>query len=102
MSNKIDIGDRVLCTDDSVQPHTAQELKVDMPAWVKKGEKYTIRGFVENDGIVPGVYLEEVTNPVRFFKLLNRSQEGAFRIDRFRKLQEDEVEAEVEQFEEVY
>jgi len=29
-------GDRVVCIDDSMQPHTVEELKKDVPNWVKK------------------------------------------------------------------
>ena len=95
------IGQRVLCVDDSMQPHTVEELKKDVPSWVKKGKKYTIRDIVDHDFVV-GVRLEEVTNPTAFFKLINRVIEPAFASWRFRALQEDEVEVEVEEFEEVY
>lgn len=97
-----EIGQKVICVEDWKLPHTIKELEVDCPNWVKKGEKYTIRGFNDNNGIVTGVLLEEVVNPIRFFKIINRAQESSFRLDRFRSLVEDEVEAEVEKFEEVY
>ena len=84
------INDRVICIDSSKASHTIEELNADVPNWVRKGDKYTIRGFNENDGIVVGVLLEEVVNPVKFFKLVNRMQEPAFAQWRFRKLSPSE------------
>ena len=89
-----EIGEVVLCCEDYKLPHTREELSQNMPNWVKKGQKYTIRAFNDNQGIVVGVLLEEVVNPVLYFKLIDKAQEGAFRLDRFRKLAEDEVSAE--------
>ncbi len=95
-----EVGQRVICVDDSMQPHTVEELKKDVPSWVKKDKKYTIRDIVDHDFVV-GVRLEEVTNPPAFFKIINKVIEPAFASWRFRALQEDEVEVEVEEFEEV-
>lgn len=86
-----EIGDTVVCIDDSKQPHTVEELNNDVPNWIIKGDKYTIRGFTNNDGIVDGIWLEEVVNTSIFFKLLGRNQEPAFALWRFRKLEENEV-----------
>ena len=96
-----EIGEKVICVDSSLQPHTAKELAKDVPNWVKKGEKYTIREFKENDGIVLGILLEEVVNKPIYFKLLGRVQEPAFGTFRFRKLHLNEVESEVESMEEI-
>ena len=89
-----EIGEIVICCEDYKLPHTIEEIEKNMPNWVKKGQKYTIRGFNDNQGIVLGVLLEEVVNPVLYFKLIDTAQEGAFRTDRFRKLAEDEISAE--------
>lgn len=86
-----EIGEVILCCEDYKLPHTREEIDKNMPHWVKKGEKYTVRGFNDNNGIVVGVLLEEVVNPQLYFKLIDRVQEGAFRTDRFVKLQEDVV-----------
>lgn len=91
-----EIGDTVVCIDDSKQPHTVEELNKDVPNWIRKGDKYTIRGFTSNDGIVDGVWLEEVVNIPIFFKLLGRNQEPAFALWRFRKKGENEVFEEIE------
>ena len=32
------IGDRVVCVDDVMQPHTVEELKKNVPNWVKKDD----------------------------------------------------------------
>ncbi len=89
-----EIGESVICCEDYKLPHTREELSENMPNWVKKGSKYTIRAFNDNNGIVVGVLLEEVVNPILYFKLIDKYQEGSFRLDRFRKLREDEVSAE--------
>ena len=95
------IGDKVICIDSGMRPETIEELKKDVPNWVKKDEKYTIRGFNENDGIVLGVLLEEITNTHIYFKLLNKVQEPSFACWRFRKMKPNEVKEEVRVQEEV-
>ena len=86
-----EIGETVVCINNSMQPHTIIELNKDVPNWIVKGDKYIIRGFTNNDGIVDGVWLEEIINIPIFFKLLGRNQEPAFALWRFRKLEENEV-----------
>lgn len=80
-----EIGNRVICKNSSKLPHTIQELEVGCPNWVKKGEKYTIRGFNENNGIVLGILLEEVVNPIRYFRLIGKSQKGVLELIDLRK-----------------
>ena len=96
-----EIGETVICCKDYKLPHTREELEIDCPNFVKKGEKYKIREFHENDGIVLGVLVEELINPLRYFRLINRVKESSFRADRFRKLRADEVAEEVLQEEKV-
>lgn len=91
------IGDKVICIDSSMQLHTVEELKRDMPNWVKKDNIYTIRGFVDNDGIVTGVLLEEIHNPPKYFKLIKKMQEPAFAQWRFRKQVINQVSVEIKQ-----
>lgn len=91
------VNDSVICINSSMNLHTVAELTKDMPHWVKEGEKYTIRGFHDNDGIVTGVLLEELHNPPRWFQLINKYQEPAFRTDRFRKFEETTMEISIEQ-----
>ena len=94
-------GDRVICIDARIDPEKAEEIRRDFEIWITKDKEYTIREIWENDGIVPGVLLEEVHNFPKYFKLLNRFQEPAFALWRFRKLQyatdqqEEEHEAEL-------
>jgi hypothetical protein len=95
------VGSRVQCVDDSLQPHTVEELKKDVPNFVRKGRIYTVRSIEDLDFVV-GIRVEEIVNPPIYFKLINRAIEPCFASWRFRELQEDEVEAEVEEFEEVY
>jgi hypothetical protein len=92
-----EIGEIILCCEDYKLPHTREEINKNMPNWVKKGEKYTVRGFNDNNGIVIGILLEEIFNPQLYFKLIDKVQEGAFRTDRFVKLQGDEVTVNVEE-----
>jgi len=89
------IGEKVVCVDDSKLPHTVEELNQDCPNWVKKGVKYTIRGFNDNNGIVVGVLLEEIRNPIKYFRLIDSSQEPSFKTSRFEKTKEDMVQSDV-------
>ena len=91
----LEIGERVICIDSAKKPHTREELEKDMPNWVVKDEKYTIRGFTSNKGIVDGLWLEEIKNPHKYFKLIDRIQECCFATWRFRKLEPAEMEEEV-------
>lgn len=93
-----EIGETVICIDASMQTHTIKELSKDVPNWITQDKKYIIRGFHDNDGIVLGVLLEEVVNPIRFFKLINKFQEPAFAVWRFRKLKPSEVDVKIEEF----
>ena len=91
-----DIGETVVCINSAKQAHTIEELDKDMPNWVVKDEKYTIRGFTSNEGIVDAVWLEEIVNKPVIFKLLGgKSQEPAFSTSRFRKLKENEIKQKV-------
>jgi hypothetical protein len=91
------IGDRVVCIDDSMQPHTVEELKKNVPNWVKKDDKYTIRAILNNRDIVTGILLEEIDNPVLYFDKIGGFQEPAFAEWRFRKLKPSESMVEVVQ-----
>ena len=91
------IGDRVVCIDDSMQPHTVEELKKNVPNWVKKNDEYTIRAIHSNRGIVTGLLLEEIDNPILFFSIIGKHQEPSFAEYRFRKLKPNESMVEVVQ-----
>ncbi|MFB9843150.1 hypothetical protein [Mucilaginibacter ginsenosidivorans] len=79
-------GDKVICIDASIDPEKAEEIRRDFEIWITKDKEYTIREILENNGIVPGVLLDEVHNFPKYFKLIDRMQEPAFAIWRFRKL----------------
>ncbi|WP_342645671.1 hypothetical protein [Mucilaginibacter sp. CSA2-8R] len=79
-------GDKVVCINDKIDPDKAEEIKQDFEIWITKDKEYTLREILDNNGIVTGVLLEEVHNFPKFFKLINRFQEPAFAIWRFRKL----------------
>lgn len=83
-------GDSVLCIDDTMLPHTVEELKKDVPNWIKKDEKYTVRAVLSNRGIATGLLLEEITNEPKYFDLIGGFQEPAFGDWRFRKLKPTE------------
>lgn len=86
-----DVGDTVLCVDSSVKLGMEEFVASAYFNWVRKGAKYTVRGFADNDGIVTGVWLEEIHNFPIFQPLLNRKQEPCFRLDRFVKSVEEET-----------
>jgi hypothetical protein len=79
-------GDKVICIDARIDPEKSEEIRRDFEIWVTKDKEYTIREILENNDIVPGVLLDEIHNFPKFFKLINRMQEPAFAIWRFRKL----------------
>lgn len=81
---------KLLCIDDSIKADQLEFVSIVYPQWVKKGEHYTIRQVLENDGIVTGVLLEEVKNEPIYQKLLDRYQEPAFRLSRFVEVTECE------------
>jgi hypothetical protein len=76
----------VICIDARIDSDKSQEIRKDFEIWVTKDKEYTIREILDNNGIVPGVLLDEIHNFPKFFKLLNRMQEPAFALWRFRKL----------------
>lgn len=80
-------GDKVICINSSIEPGKASEIAQDFQIWITKDKEYTIREILDNDGIVPGILLEEVHNLPKWFKLINRYQEPAFATWRFRKLE---------------
>ena len=84
-------GTRVVCVDDSKRPEIAEWATKYCPNWPKKGDKYTIREFDDNDGIVDGVLLEEIINPLVYMTKWDKVIEPKFATWRFKLLQEDEV-----------
>src|ERR1700712_5768900 len=80
-------GDKVICINDKIDPEKSEEIRRDFDIWITKDKEYTIREILDNSGIVTGVLLDEVHNFPKFFKLINRFQEPAFAMWRFRKLQ---------------
>lgn len=94
-------GDKVICIDDRIHPDRSEEIRRDFEIWITRDKEYTIREILENNGIVPGVLLEEVHNFPKFFKLIGRVQEPAFALWRFRKLNYATGKAEVEAVEEL-
>lgn len=85
-----EIGEIIICVDDSIKFGKEAFVSEVFTNWVKKDEKYTVRAFVDNQGIVTGVLLEELINPLCYIHLIDAMQEPAFRQDRFRKLEAHE------------
>ena len=85
-----EIGNRVICVDDSYVEGTAEELKTDCPNWVKKDTIYIIEQINDLEYVV-SVVLKEIRNPMKYFKLTNDVREPSFKISRFRLLKDNEV-----------
>src|SRR5476651_2431400 len=79
-------GDKVICINATIDAEKSEEIRRDFEIWVTKDKEYTIREILDNNGIVPGVLLDEIHNFPKYFKLINRFQEPAFALWRFRKL----------------
>jgi hypothetical protein len=80
---------KLICIDDSIklgQEHVVANLYQN---WVRKGSKYTVRRYLNNNGIVDGLLLNEIINEPVYQPLLNDIQEPAFRIDRFVESHDD-------------
>ena len=82
-----EIGDKIKCTDASIKKGMESFVKDVFYNWVKEGSEYTVRGFLDNGGIVTGVLLEEIFNFPVYQPLLGIDQEPAFKLDRFVKTQ---------------
>lgn len=93
------IGQKIICIDDKMKPESIRDITKMFRNWIKKDEKYTIRAILENDDIVTGILLEEVVNGVIYIKLIDKWQEPAFALWRFRVLDEfkEELEEELEE-----
>jgi hypothetical protein len=87
-------GDKVICINDKIDPEKSLEIRQDFEIWITRDKEYTIREVLDNNGIVTGVLLDEVHNFPKFFKLINRFQEPAFAMWRFRKLKYASVPSE--------
>jgi hypothetical protein len=92
MDNEIKINDIVLCIDDSIKPGMEEFVFEAYLNWIRKGKEYTVRGFTEDNGIVTGVYLEEILNFPIYIHLIDKVQEPAFRLSRFVKTQSAIIE----------
>jgi hypothetical protein len=89
---RFNVGDRLLCINDTVDKDKAYEIFRDYQKWVVKGREYHVREVLHNDGIVTGILLVEIYNIPLFIKLVNRVQEPAFGTFRFQKLKKDASE----------
>lgn len=76
----------MICIDATIDPEKAEEIAKDFEIWITRDKEYTVREILDNNGIVPGILLDEVYNLPKYFKLLGRFQEPAFATWRFRKL----------------
>lgn len=81
-------GDKVVCIDDSIRAEILPTVAKYYREWVKKDEIYTVRDIVDNDGIVFGILLHELKNEPIYIDLVDKVQEPAFGMFRFRVVQE--------------
>ena len=91
-------GDKVVCVDDSIRDELMSTIVKYYKNWVSRDQVYTVRQVVDNDGIVDGVLLEEIHNDPIYIELIDKKQEPAFGLFRFRLLQEDAMMESVEHY----
>lgn len=92
------VGSKVVCVDDTIRPEMIISIAKFYKDWVKRDKIYTIREVFQNEGIVEGVLLEEVRNKPIYIELIDKKQEPAFGLFRFRELQEDAMMESVEHY----
>ena len=67
----MDIGTKVICSDDSIPANLDMEIfKKEFPNWVKKNKIYQIRDIFYNDNIVTSVVVKELKIQYYFFQEL--------------------------------
>lgn len=85
-------GDKVVCICDTIKAEMLISVSNMYRNWVKKGQIYTVREILNNNDIVTGVLLKEVRNQLVYIDLIERQQEPAFGLFRFRVIDECEEE----------
>lgn len=85
-------GDKVVCIDDTIKAEMLISISNMYRNWVKKGQIYTVREILNNNDIVTGILLKEVRNQLVYIDLIERQQEPAFGLFRFRVIDECEEE----------
>jgi hypothetical protein len=86
----MEIRQKVVCIDDSVKVGQEEFVAKAYKQWVKKDQVYTVRAVLDNNDIVTGILLKEVKNNPIYIHLIDDFQEPAFRLSRFRELNEFE------------
>ena len=87
-----------MCVDDGIKQEMMVTICNYYHNWVKKGKTYTVREVLQNDDIVHGVLLEEVRNEPIYIELIDKKQEPAFGMFRFRELEDDRMMESVEHY----
>jgi hypothetical protein len=91
-------GTKVMCVDDGIKPEMMVTICKYYHNWVKKGKTYTVREVLQNQDIVQGVLLEEIRNEPIYIELIDKKQEPAFGMFRFRELEDDRMMESVEHY----
>lgn len=89
------VGNKAVCVDSFILPETREQIAKDCPNFVVKGKHYTIREIRDFD-FVQSVLVEELANPILYFKAIGQAVESGFKISRFRLLKDNEVMVEEE------
>lgn len=92
------VNDKVICIDDGIKPEMLPTIVKYYDQWVKKGNTYTIREIVDNDGIVDGVLLNEIKNKTIYIELIDKKQEPAFGMFRFSTIEHDELKEQIKEY----
>lgn len=92
------IGQKVVCIDSFILPETREQIAIDCPNFVVKGKYYVVRD-IRDFEFVQSVLVQELHNPILYFKAIGKSVESGFKLSRFAELEDDKVEEQVEELE---
>lgn len=94
----MEVNNKVICVDDTIRPEMMLSVAKYYSNWVVRDKVYTIREVLHNEGIVEGVLLNEIKNDPIYIDIIDKKQEPAFGMFRFKLFQDSFMEENVEHY----